>query len=149
MFKFNAKTNDKVKSVITSAYHNKTRVRIVYGDIETGKQWSEEYDVIGTIGRSTGVQPIPLLINNSRSMGGCGLLDHCIIKIVDIKTKRVLYQADNYKLPVLVKCESTHSDYMYDVYHNVNSENTLVARFKTEKQADSYINFQHCKVMRK
>jgi hypothetical protein len=42
---------------------------------------------MGTIGRSTGTIKIPLLINNSRSFGGPGLLDDCIIKItVDKKT---------------------------------------------------------------
>ena len=39
MFNFNDKTNDDVKRVITSAYNSKQRIRIVYGDTDTGRDW--------------------------------------------------------------------------------------------------------------
>lgn len=57
------------------------RLRLVYGDTKTGKSWEEQFDVAGYVGRSTGPRPIPILVNNSRSMGGGGILDHCIIGI--------------------------------------------------------------------
>lgn len=147
MFNFNDKTNDAVKRVITSAYNSKQRIRIVYGDSETGRDWLEENDVIGTIGRSTGTIKTPLLISNSRSFGGGAILTDCIVKIVDVKTKRVLYVNPKYTIPTLVKCESQHNDYMYDVYHSQKGEIKLHARFKTEKKADNYIQFMHCKRM--
>lgn len=37
--------------------------------------------MFGTVGRSTGKVKIPLLVHNSRSMGGGGILTHCIIGI--------------------------------------------------------------------
>ena len=59
----------------------RTRIRVYYGDAESGWDWGERYDVAGHIGRSTGRIKIPLMINNSRSMGGPGLLDNCIVAI--------------------------------------------------------------------
>ncbi|QEP53324.1 hypothetical protein BS46_gp142 [Acinetobacter phage BS46] len=149
MFNFDVNTNESVQRVITSAYNSKQRVRIVYGNSEDGIDWLEEYDVIGTIGRSTGERKVPLLINNTKSLGGGAILTANILKIVDVKSKRVLYQHEKYQTPILVKCASRHEDYMYDVYHSLNGENKLHARFKNEKQADNYIAFMLCKRMSK
>ena len=149
MFNFDLNTNESVQRVITSAYNSKQRVRIVYGNPEDGIDWLEEYDVIGTIGRSTGERKVPLLVNNARSFGGGAILTGNILKIVDVKSKRVLYQHENYQTPILVKCASQHKDCMYDVYHSLNGENKVRARFKTEKSANNFIDFMHCKRMSK
>ena len=149
LFNFDQNTDENVQRVLTAAYHNKNRIRIVYGEHNTNTDWLEEHDVIGTVGRSTGNKPCALLISNSRSMGGSAILTNCIVKIVDVKTKRVLWQHPNYTKPILVKCASQHDDFMYDVYHTRESENILHARFKTEKQADNYIGFMHCRRMSK
>lgn len=75
-------TNDEIINIIEDALHSrKTRLRFAFGDTVSGKDWDEIYDICGYIGRSTGSIKIPLLINNSRSIGGCGLLDSCIVKI--------------------------------------------------------------------
>lgn len=148
-FNFEQDTSEQVQRVITSAYYSKQRIRIVYGDNETGRDWLEEYDVIGTVGRSTGTVKAPLLINNSRSLGGGAILTNCILKIVDVKTKRILYENPIYKMPILVKCASQEKDYMYDVCRSFDNENTLIARFKTEAKADNYIQFMQCKRMSK
>lgn len=55
------------------------RLAIEYGDAETGQSWGDAET--GYIGRSTGTQKIPLVVHNARSMGGGGLLDHCIVRI--------------------------------------------------------------------
>lgn len=93
---YDSRTNADVIKVIETARQNRTRIVVDYGDIETGKSWNEEFDVTGYIGRSNGNIKIPLLVNNSRSLGGGSLLDHCIIKIVTSKGKNVLYQQKNY-----------------------------------------------------
>ena len=145
MFTFSDNTNEKVKQVLTSCYNRKNRVHIVYGDVTTGKSYLEEYEILGYIGKSTGIKPMPLLINNSRSSGGCRILTGSILKIVDTQTKQVLFQHENYIMPVLTKEISSHSDYLYDVIY----DGVLVARFKTEKQANNYIDFMQCKRMSK
>lgn len=93
---YHAETSDKVISILEHCRVNKLRIIVDYGDIETGKSWGETCDIAGYIGRSTGLNKIPLLIYNSRSMGGGGILDNCIIKITTSKGKAVLYQHPNY-----------------------------------------------------
>jgi hypothetical protein len=78
---YHAETPDEVVSILDRALnnHRNTRLRIHYGDPKTGKAWGDVET--GYIGRSTGSIKIPLLIKTTRSLGGGGLLDHCIIKI--------------------------------------------------------------------
>ena len=83
-------TSQEVINILEQTRLSCKRIRLWLG--EDGKSWNEENDIIGYIGRSTGEYKIPLLIKNSRSLGGGGLLDHCIIKISDCMTKKVLYQ---------------------------------------------------------
>lgn len=86
---YHKETCQAVVDVLENARLNNKRIRIYYG--KNGKSWNEENDIIGYIGRSCGIIKIPLLIKNSRSYGGGGLLDHCIVKIVNISSKRVEY----------------------------------------------------------
>lgn len=72
------------------------RLHLCYGDTETGRDWNEIYDVDGYIGRSTGRIKIPLLVHNSRSMGGGAILDHCIVKIQTARGKITLYEHPTY-----------------------------------------------------
>lgn len=78
---FHPETIEPVRRAIQCAIDTRARVRLWQGDTKTGKAWPEEFDTIGTISRSCGMQRIPILLANSRSMGGPGLLDHCIIGI--------------------------------------------------------------------
>lgn len=89
-------TPKAVIDVLENARSSGQRIRVHYGDVKTGKDWMDEYDVTGTIGRSTGSQKIPLMIANSRSSGGPGLLEHCIVKIRTAAGNRVLYQHPTY-----------------------------------------------------
>jgi len=73
-----------------------TRCRFHWGDVKTGKDWGDDCDVIGRIGRSTGSIKIPILLYNSRSSGGGAILDHCIVKITESRGGRVLYQHPKY-----------------------------------------------------
>ena len=144
MFTLNEKTTSRVATLLNNLSMSQQRIRLVYGDTNTGKDWLEEYEVIGTIGRSTGIKQIPLLIKNSRSTGGGAILDDCILKIVDVKTKRVLYQAENYITPnfeigfMAITCQ-----------YSVSIGGKVQANFKTEKQAQKYIDFMLCKRMSK
>ena len=85
-----------LKEAICYAFNNKIRVRVWYGDINTGVSWNDENDICGYIGRSTGQIKIPLLINSRKSSGGGALSVSCIIKVVETQTKRVLYKHENF-----------------------------------------------------
>lgn len=96
---FSTETEQEIKDIIVQLYHSKKRVRFYWGDAKTGKDYGDVYDVSGTVGRSTGTQKIPLLIHNSRSRGGGGILDNCIVKITESSgAKKVLYQHPNYHI---------------------------------------------------
>jgi hypothetical protein len=91
-------TSDEIINVIETAKRNRTRLVLDYGDVLTGKSWNEVYDITGRIGRSTGSIKIPILLHNSRSIGGGAILDHCIIKISESRGKKVLYKHPKYDL---------------------------------------------------
>jgi hypothetical protein len=55
------------------------RLRLYLGDPSSGELWGDVEE--GYIGRSTGRVKIPLLLPNSRSLGGCAILDRNIVKI--------------------------------------------------------------------
>lgn len=126
----------KVMNICSNPNRNR-RFRFWYGDKETGKSWNEENDICGYIGKSTGAKKIPLLIQRVNSSGGGALLTDCIVKIVDIETKRVLYRHENFNQPVF-----TVRGYDFAVL----ADNKLHAQgFKTEKQAQRYADFMNGK----
>jgi len=94
---YHAETDPVVIHALECARKAGDRVYLRYGDLKTGKDWLDEFEVEGTIGRSMGPVKIPLLIHNSRSLGGGGILDHRILRIA---TKdRVLYESPVYQRP--------------------------------------------------
>lgn len=58
-----------VCKVIDRCLNNGTRVRLFYGDTETGRDWGEENDVLGTIGRTTGPLKTPILVPKGEYSG--------------------------------------------------------------------------------
>ena len=71
---FHAQTPYEVVLALRAAAHGSRRIRLFYGDPETGLDWNEEHDVIGFLGRSIGPIKVPLLLKSWRSDGGPALL---------------------------------------------------------------------------
>ena len=137
------KENEKLWKVLSSLVHSGRRVRIWYGDTETGRSWNVESEIAGTIGRSNGKIAIPILIKNSRSYGGA-LLDDCIVRIDDIKEKRTIYKADNFHVEDMIVYEIFgDANYKYRVakLSEDSGEWEVQANFKTEQQAHNYVAF--------
>ena len=93
---YDINTDKKIVSILDDAIINRKRLKLDYGNTETGENWNECYDIIGRIGRSTGTIKIPLLILTSRSYGGGAILDSSIIKITDKKTGIIGHRKTNY-----------------------------------------------------
>jgi len=95
---YDKKTLGQVIDILQWAKDNDVRIRIYYGDTETGEDWSEEYDVNGYVGRSNGSIKIPLLIHNKKSYGGGGILTGSIVGIEFANRKEggVIYKNQNY-----------------------------------------------------
>ena len=136
-FWFNEETDTKVMSVI-SGLTRETRIRVWYGDNKTGKSWDEENDICGYIGRTTGTNKIPILVNNSRSYGGGALSCRSIVKIMETKTKRVLYQHPNFNQSVFTVIDK-----------EVFADGEIYGRCKSEKSAQRLADFMNGKRMSK
>lgn len=73
-------------------------LRLFYGDPETGRDWMEEADVIGEVGRSTGAHKIPLLIEPGED-GGPGILTKNVVRLMGAESGKELYRHPKYHLP--------------------------------------------------
>ena len=131
---FHKQTSPEVKGALLRAYIARFRIRLFMGDVDTGKCWLEEYDVIGRVGRTTGDTKIPILVHNSTSMGGTAILDHCIVRITDTKGL-MLYTHPNFHVPTLTVVDKTVLS-EGEVYANCDSAaeaHRLVAFLKGER----------------
>ena len=132
-------TPDEVVKVLEVARKNRTRIRLFYGDTNTGRCWLEVYGTIGRIGRSTGCNKIPLLIKTSRSTGGGAILDDCIVKItID---KKVVYQHPQYHLPEMEIREAEPSLQVKGFLFSVYADGLCTYNCKTMHQAENEIKF--------
>ena len=93
---FDERTPDEVIRVLESARQNRTRLHISLGDTASGRDWLEEFETHGYVGRSMGPVKVPLLVANTRSLGGGAILDHCIVRIRESAGGRVLYRHPDY-----------------------------------------------------
>lgn len=144
-FKFEENTCDKVKKALIDCYHSKSRIRIWYGDTDTGVPWLDEYDIIGTVGRSGGQVKIPLLLKNARSSGGGGILTNRIIRIDIISSKHTIYEHPLFCVPKLEVYPNLDDETKVPYPFIVLKYGTIQARFKTDKKAYKYIDFMNGK----
>lgn len=91
---YSSLTDDKVIKVLEMARKAGIRLKIEYGDAVKGTRWLDI--LVGYIGRSVGPTKIPIILHNTLSMGGMGILDHCIVRISHSNKKN---GGDMYKHP--------------------------------------------------
>jgi hypothetical protein len=143
---FHADTPTAVVQALNTARQARTRVRLSYGDAETGRDWLEENDVEGTIGNSMGPLKVPLLIHSRRSSGGPALLDHCIVQIKDTRSGRVLYRHPKYHTGTFAireigpdeMCGNTNLREL-GYSHAVDVDGTSHANFRSRKAAERFV----------
>ena len=129
---FDVNTPQSICNILSNAHAYNWRIRVFYGDAETGKSWNEEFDTIGNVGKSCGKIKIPLLIKNKRSVGGGAILDNCILKIVDIRTNEILYQNSKF---IATKFEC--------IGNKVFADGIIYANCKNTNQAQRLCNFMN------
>lgn len=142
---FDARTPKKVQAVLEDARKSGDRVRIFTGDAETGRDWMEELDTIGRIGRSAGPMKSPLLIA-AGECGGPALLTHCILRIVDLDTGSELYKHPKYFVPRMELLEAPSYEKASGYTHCVKVESKdgvleTHATFKSQAEAAHWLAF--------
>jgi hypothetical protein len=122
--------------VLYALYKSGERVRVWFGDAETGRAWNEEYGVTGRVSRSCGRVKVPLLVHNARSFGGAELSAHCIVRIDRIADRKTLWSAGNF-----------HTD-GYTVEGNADGtfsvrtdDGSVLCRMADRRRAERYIAF--------
>jgi hypothetical protein len=140
---YTSTVNDSLIDTLLSCYENRNRIRVWYGDTKTGRAWNEEYDIIGRVGRTTGEIKVPILIYNARSYGGSELLLSSLLRIVDIKTHRILWTVPNFhveKMEVVYK----NGDYPFQVMQTRDTGEVVnIANFKNEASAYRYTDLMN------
>jgi hypothetical protein len=125
-----------VIDVLEHARKAGTRIRLSYGDTETGHDWLEEFDVEGRISRSMGPVKVPILLARQTSIGGPALLEHCILKIRHTgKGGRVLYRHSHHHLPTFTVQPSSEPGFEAEVL----ADGQVHARFKTAPEANRWV----------
>ena len=139
---FDQDTPSRVRSILESYRRSGDSLRIFYGDRKTGRDWMEENDVVGRIGRSCDVMKIPLLISEGES-GGPGILEACIVRICDVESRKEIYRHPKYHQGVL---EIRAADCVPDYSHGVWVDGQNHANFSSYGQAAQWVAFMtgHC-----
>jgi hypothetical protein len=151
-------TPDAVIRVLEQAREARTRIRVRLGFTEQhedvlsgkavlGRDWLDEFECEGTVGRSMGPQRVPLLINNARSMGGGVVSTDCIVRIIDTKTKRVLYShpkyhTGNFKIVPVDELVAATVSFRHGgplLTHAVTRDGEEQARFETKEKAERWV----------
>lgn len=125
-----------VITILEQARRAGTRIRLRYGDTETGWDWLDEFHVEGRIGRSMGPVKVPILLARRTSIGGPALLEHCVVKIRQTgKSGTTIYCHPKYTVPTLVVQRSSEPGYEAEVL----ADGKVHARFRTAAQANRWI----------
>lgn len=95
---FDSDTPFEVRRILERYRKSGELIRVFYGDPQTGRDWLEENESMGRVGRSSGIFKVPLMVEVGES-GGMAILDHCIVRIQDGKTGRDLYRHPAYTVP--------------------------------------------------
>jgi hypothetical protein len=139
---YHEETPDEVIRVLENARQNRTRLHISLGDQQTGRDWLEEFETHGYVGRSMGPIKVPLIVANRRSLGGGSILDHCIVRIRTSAGGRVLWQHPSYHHGTLEIRQKTEPVTLPDgrtLTVDVLRDGEIQAAFENVIQARRYI----------
>lgn len=99
-FFFDLKTNDKVRHVLSSIFQTRSlksqRVRIWYGNVQTGRAWNDTFNVSGYIGRTAERYPRPAVMGFKSSLEGDVVHTSKIVRIDIVETGATVYAHDSF-----------------------------------------------------
>lgn len=134
---FDPDTPTKVRRLIECYRKAGSSLRVCYGDAKTGRDWLEENDVIGRVGRSTGVLKVPLLVADN-DCGGFPMLDACIVRMLDARSRQEIYRHPSYHHGVMEIREATAG---HPYTHGVWVDGQNCANFSSYGKAAHWVAF--------
>lgn len=142
---YDARTAAGVQTALETALRSKDQMRVFLGDALTGRDWMEEYDTIGRIGRSCGAMKVPLLVPKGQA-GGPALLTHCIVRIINLKTGVEVYRHPSYHTPKMELAGAASYDTADGYTHCVKMQSNAgemetSANFKSQAEAAHWLAF--------
>ena len=135
---FDPGTVPEVRRILDEARVVGTKLRLWYGNVETGLSWLDEWDIIGRIGRSMGPMRCPILLRTENSNGGGAILTACIIRIMNTATRRDLYKHPKFHNPKFILTKGQDEKYPFEVS---TERDGVIARFETEKKRVYWLDF--------
>lgn len=133
---FDPGTAPQAARVLEQSRQKGNTVRLILGDVDTGRSWLEEHDVVGRIGRSTGNLKVPLLIEPG-AHGGTAIPTACLLAIVDWEGGAFLYRHLAFTPPELQIQRTDDTERPWDALH----DGKVVARFADIGKAGAYVAF--------
>ena len=128
--------HSSVEDVLSRYAGSRKRVRIFFGDDDTGRDWMEEFRVTGTISRSMGPQKVFLLLPSARSTGGTQVSPDSVVRIMAGGNE--VYRHASYHLPKMTIDGTT-----------VYAKGEVHAKFKTVAAMNRWIAFMEGRRMAK
>jgi len=117
-----------VTEILDRCRKDGTRVTVSYAG-DDGVDWLEEFDTTGTVDVSVGPMQVPIMLPNSRSVGGCAILVDRVARIRESSGGRELYRRENYRQPTLTVRHGNEAGLPVEVWNG----DRVHARFKTEQ----------------
>lgn len=96
---FGYDTPAAVRRVLEECCASKARVRLFFGDPETGRRWLEEDDVLGRVSATRGPIKLPLLLLSSCPSDGIAISDRNILRITRVRDGVDLYRSPLFQVP--------------------------------------------------
>lgn len=127
----------KIQKALTKAFKEGWKVRIFYGDTQTGRDWLEESNSIGYVKLHKHRAHFILLFKKQSAYGDVICVKN-IVKILALNGE-VLYQHDAYHLDELVISQSKQSGYSHEIV-NLTIGGVL-ARFQSLEACQNWLKF--------
>jgi hypothetical protein len=137
---YDPNTPEDLLAILERVRLNKTRIRLFYGDRNTGRDWNSENDLEGYLGRTTGPIHCPILLASKASPCGGIILSAWIVKVIATASKHTLWQHPGYhSLPFTISdipsSDPAHTHCPIEVLR----AGVVHARFETRPQAARYL----------
>lgn len=138
---YDANTPDGLVNVLENVRLANRRIRLFYGDRETGLDWNEAFEIEGYISRTCGPLHCAILVERKSSRGGGIILSAWIVKLVDTAARKVLWEHPSYHCLrlAIVDTPATRSE-NWRLPVQVLRAGKLHARFATRVAAERFIS---------